>query len=333
MKKATLFLLLLFLCRTEMVQSQPKTLFAAVLETRDYVVGSANPPSGLFRYEGMNGWRHLGWSNIRLFGLAPSAGPLQSLYMAAGNGVLRSRDGGATWRVTTGWRVTEVLDVAVDPGAPAAVYAATARGIWRSSDGAETWAQAGRGLPMPAFTAAVAVDRHRTGRILAGTEEGLFVSNDHGSQWQRADPAGVPVRDIKQSVADPDLWLAGTEKAGLLASRDGGRTWARVGEAVIQGTVYAAALDPADARRMAAGGFQSGVFISIDGGATWHATGGAIDGISVHALAFDPVASGRLWAGTVGHGIFYTDDLGATWQAAGLEGASIMDLVFVEETP
>ena len=67
------------------------------------------------------------------FALAASAG---SVYAATDGGVMRSRDGGATWANTS---VTAAADnVAVDPSNPQIVYA-DANGIFVSTDGGTTW--------------------------------------------------------------------------------------------------------------------------------------------------------------------------------------------------
>jgi uncharacterized protein (TIGR03437 family) len=60
-----------------------------------------------------------------------------AVYVGTDNGVLFSRDGGATWTQTS---VTAATDnIAVDATNPRIVYAASARGIFRSTDGGTTW--------------------------------------------------------------------------------------------------------------------------------------------------------------------------------------------------
>ena len=304
------------------------TLHVAVLETQNYVVGAANAPSGLHRYEGESDWTHLGWRNVRNFGVA--ADPSGTIYLAAGNGVFRSHNAGASWRITTGWQITEVLDVAIDPNEPTSVYAATAHGVWRSPDEAATWTAITQGLPRPPFTQAIAVDRRQAGRVIVGSEAGLLVSEDRGQRWTRVGPADVPIRDVKQSTAAPDLWLAGTEDHGVLRSLDGGSTWQRVEG--LNGTFYAVAVDPTDPQRLAAAGFATGVYLSTDGGTQWRHTENP-DGHHVHSLLFDIHTPGRLWIGTVGAGVYATDDLGASWSHHGLHGAVVYDMTFVGGTP
>jgi photosystem II stability/assembly factor-like uncharacterized protein len=312
----------------------PSILYVAVLETRNYIVGAANAPSGLYARSEAGGWVHKGWHNVRCFGLAVDERDSNTVYLAGGNGVLRSRDGGATWRVTTDWRVAEVLDVALDPFETERVYAATAHGPWCSDDAGETW----RPLSPPGdrpnmtFMPVLVPDAERSGRLIAGTEDGLFESTDGGGAWRAVGPR-VPVRNLARSTTRPEVWLAGTDGHGVVRSADDGLTWTGAAEGV---TVYAVAIDSGEPALMAAAGYGAGLFVSEDGGATWAPR--TLDGLpqhdgmpvrAFHALAFDPDAAGRLWLGTVGAGVFVTDDLGATCNEAGLPDTTIYDFTFV----
>ncbi len=241
-------------------------------------------------------------------------------------------DEGASWRVTTGWQITEVLDVAVDPNAPGHVVLASAYGVWRSPDRGETWTQSNDGIePLP-FTQSIAVDRTHAGRVIVGSEHGLYLSTDGAQHWTPVGPRDVPIRSVRQSVAEPSRWLAGTQDHGVLRSTDGGATWQSASGALAEETIYAVAFDPTDPNRVAAMGFHTGCYVSTDGGRRWHRTEGLADA-SVHALAFDPVQPGRIWAGTIGDGVFSSDDGGRTWAHRGLAGATVYELAFIGGTP
>src|SRR5690606_10060682 len=165
-----------------LLKTMPSTLCAAVLETRNYIVGAANAASGFYQRDADGAWTHAGWQNARCSGLGLDPRDRNTVFLACGNGVFRSRDGGASWRVTTGWRVTEVLDVALDPFTAGSVYAATAYGPWHSADGGETWQplSAPGAHPNTTFSPVLIPDTGRPGWLLIGTEDGLFASVDGG---------------------------------------------------------------------------------------------------------------------------------------------------------
>ncbi|MEM1271715.1 MAG: hypothetical protein AAGI08_16830, partial [Bacteroidota bacterium] len=250
-------------------------MLCAVLESAGYVVGEANAPSGVFR--GAAGdWSHLGWTNVRAFDLAVSDA---GWFIGAGNGVLRSRDEGISWRVTTDWRITEVLSLHVEGST---VHAATAHGPWKSPDSGDTWRFIGDGLPPVSGSFCTWIGRGPDDQIWVGTEMGLFAKAGDG--WRPAGLAGRPVRKV--AVSGGEVWVA-TDGQGLWHSTDGGAEWSPIlpGE-----PLYAVA---ASGPRIATAGYRTPVFVSGDAGATWQHLD--VPATSVHALTWD---AGGLWMGT-----------------------------------
>jgi len=330
-RNVTLMGICLLLATTNITFAQSTTprLYVAVLENEGYVVGGQNAPSGIHRFERDTVWTHLGWRNTRNNGISGFYDTNTVIYLASGNGVLKSLDGGNNWRITTGWEITEIQDIAVDPQQPAHVYAASAYGVWRTVDRGETWQEINNGLS-PSFTQAVEVDNSQSGLVLVGAEGGLFRTTDRGQRWKKVGPSDIAVRDVQQSVTLSILWLAGTEDHGVLISTDRGERWQEVDGPLARETIYTVALDPTDVRRMAAAGYHTGVYISQDGGVTWIQKNEGLPVTSFHALVFDPVQAGRLWTGSIGEGVFFSNDHGDSWTYAGLAGATINDLVFLE---
>lgn len=305
----------------------PYRLFACGITSRGWVVGMKLPPSGLF-LSSPQGWRHLGYVHPAIDALDYDPRDPRVLYLAAGNGCIRSTDAGATWRITTSWDMTELKDVSVDRNRPDTVWVALPDGIGVTRDAGRSWTWRGPVTPRK-FTQTILVDRTQPGRVLAGGEAGLFLSGDDGATWRRV-LDGAQVSDIAQSPHNPAEWMAATQDAGLWTSRDQGERWTRV-PAFPPGVVYNIAYDASTPGRIAVAGWGFGVIVSVDGGRRWVSRAAGLPSPNVWRAAFDPAQPGRLLAGVHEEALFVSLDSGATWRSAGLPGSIVNDLVFVPE--
>lgn len=307
----------------------PAQFYAAVAMTKAQKNSSTPTDSGLYRREGDGRWVHFGPRILGIGSVAAQPGNPAVLLIASADGVVRSSDAGRTWRKTTGWEVVDVRTIAFDPLNPTQAYAATQWGPLRSEDAGATWAPAHAGLAK-LYAQTVVADRTQSGRVLIGTEDGIYLSTDAARSWTRiaSSPATTILR-LAQSGTDASLWLAGTQHRGAWLSKDGGLTWSQVDPASTGANLYAAALDPHDAKLMAVGGWNVGVRVSTDGGATWTDRAAGLPVKHVFVLAFDPDTPGRLWVSTFEDGTFFSDDHGQTWQDGGLYGAYGFDYVFI----
>jgi len=322
-------LLMLFLALPPVVHAQPR-LYAALVQSRGYVAGAKLAASGLYRYEGGQAWTHLGWNLPRVRAIAQDPANAATIFLASSNGAARTKDGGKTWRMTTDWRVTEVLDVCFDPNATGHVYLATAFGVWTSNDGGETWAETSSGLSKR-YTQSIVVDHTQAGRLFAGAEGGLYLSNDGARTWSRVGDEEADVLALEQSPSAPQLWLAGTQDRGVLLSHDDGNTWKRARGELAQASIYAVAVDSFNAQNLSAAGWNAGVWISVDGGETWQERSAGLPVRNLYETVFDAEHAGRLWIATFEEGVFYSEDLGQTWLEAGMKGAIVFDMVFIDE--
>jgi photosystem II stability/assembly factor-like uncharacterized protein len=307
----------------------PPRFFAAVAMTKAQKNSSTPADSGLYLRDAQGAWGHYGPRILGVAGLAVHPKDANVILIASADGVVRSADGGRTWRKTTGWEVADVRSVVFDRDHPAQAYAATAWGPLRSTDSGATWQLAQQGLAK-FYSQAVVADRAQSGRVLLGTEDGIYASADAAKSWSRvaSSPATTILR-LAQSGADPRLLLAGTQGRGAWLSHDGGRTWAAADAGLASANLYAVALSPQDATLMAVGGWGAGVRLSVDGGKTWTERTAGLPVRNVFVLAFDPGVPGRLWASTFEEGAFFSDDLGRTWHDGGLYGAYGFDFIFV----
>lgn len=310
---------------------EPLVLYAGMIQSTSYTVGSRLMESGLVRYEGDSTWTHIGWNTPRISAVAVDPTDPATIYLASGNGVLRTYDAGENWRITTDWRVTEVLDVALDPAQPSHVYLASGYGIWRSENQGDEWTRSTQGIPVgKTYTEALRVDQTTSGRLLAGTTDGVYLSTDGARTWIRATglPADTEVIDLKQSQTQPARWLAATFRRGVYQSDDGGRTWRAGPRALSAKTIHAVAISPHDADRMIAAGWDTGVYLSTNGGRSWKKRGDRLPTERFYEATFDANVPGRIWAATLEKGLYHSDDDGRTWTSAGLFGTMIFDLTF-----
>jgi photosystem II stability/assembly factor-like uncharacterized protein len=156
--------------------------------------------------------------------------PGPSLVLASGRGVLRSDDGGDTWKgpgagLPGGKAQALALSsfFAIDPTLFASVGAS---GIFFSADGGESWRA--KGLPGHTVNDLIWFGPY----VYAAAEEGLFRSEDAGATWKPLG-AGLAGRRVRQLLfpAAPDSGaeaLVATDD-GIFRSFDGGHQWARIG--------------------------------------------------------------------------------------------------------
>jgi photosystem II stability/assembly factor-like uncharacterized protein len=306
------------------------TLYTCMVTSKDYVVGAKLPPSGIFLKPPAGEWRHAGYNHPFINALDYDPADPGTLFVAAGNGLIRVRERGEQWKILTGSDVTELQDVAVDRHAPGTIYFSHTAGIRVSHDGGATWQEASAGLHRR-YTSAIRVDSRKSGVLVAGNEEGIFRSEDGGKSWRPAGAAGFQVLHIEQSPQDACYWMAATQGGGLFVSTDCGVTFESAGSLGAGRNVSDIAFDPASANRIAVAGWGIGVAISEDLGRTWQPRNAGLPANAVWSVAFDPAKPGRIYAGVHEEAIYVSQDYGKMWTRDGLEGSRVYRMRFVPE--
>ncbi len=216
-------------------------------------------------------------------------------------------DGGQNWTNIKEGIIddSDVFSIIVDPKQPKTVYASACSGIYKSDDAGEQFHKV-QGIPSTARrTRVLKQDVNEREVVFAGTTEGLFRTQNAGSDWSRMTDPNVIVNDVYVDPADSKHVLLATDRAGILASSDGGVSFepANKGFSSRQVTSYAA-----DAQRpgtMYVGVINDknfgGVFESETGGLSWFQRNTGLDGRDIFSLIQAP--DGALVAGTA-HGIF-----------------------------
>lgn len=310
--------------------SSERTLYVVTRSTKVFRLSKRDFPSvGLFatRDNGQS-WEHFGWHYTKCFSGATVVNNGQRVYyLACGNGVQKSADGGQSWTLTTGWNITECLKVIVDPRDSDILYTASAYGIFKSSDGGKTWEEKNRGLAST-FTSALIIDADDHKTLFCATEAGVCRSKDGGEHWEPIGLLGLGVRTIVQHPTNHQLLAVGTEEDGVWISTDRGVNWQPANNGLTHKTVYAVAFTPKNDQIIYAGTFQGGVFKSQDGGASWKSVNAGLRVLDIHAVLVDPDDANIVYLGTLNDGVWYSSDSGSRWRFIGLETSQVWDMFF-----
>jgi photosystem II stability/assembly factor-like uncharacterized protein len=305
-------------------------LFGAVNIT-GRVVGSRDvAKNGVYVRSAEGGFAHRGINYPAMLTGSFDPRDARVFHVAALCGVLTTTDGGHSWRIGTGWDMTEPKSVMVDPNAPDTVYAALPDGLGVSTDRGHSWQRREQGLPARGkYTQVVTVDRTATGRVFAGCETGIYLTEDAAKNWRQVLVTVDTVTDIRQSPHDARHWIATTQSAGAQVSQDHGLTWAGISGLPADQALYNVAFDATAPGRIAVASWRLGLLASEDGGATWTARNAGLPANHrVWRTAVDP-DTGRLYAAVDGEALFASDDFGRTWRRAGMEASRIQGFVFV----
>lgn len=225
----------------------------------------------------------------------------------------KTTDGGQSWKnIKEGLIVdSDVFSIILDPEQTRTVYLSACSGIYKSEDAGVLFHKI-HGIPDEARrTRVLRQDPENRDVVYAGTTEGLYKTLDAGRHFERMTDTSVIVNDVFVDPRDSKHVLLATDRGGVLASRDGGATFAASNAGISERKVEALLVDQTHAERMYAGVVNDknygGVFISDDAGKTWRQTGNGLDGRDVYALA--QTADGAVVAGT-NAGIFLLDQPG-----------------------
>ncbi len=230
----------------------------------------------------------------------------------------KTTDSGAHWSNIKQGLIddSDVFSIIIDPHTPSVVYASACSGIYKSDTGGGVFHKV-QGIPSTARRTRVLMQDPTNGSIVyAGTTEGLYKTASSGTDWTRLTGPDVIINDVFVDPSNDQHLLLATDRSGVLASQDGGKTFSNANSGFSQRLVQTLLLDRKQPGTLYAGVLNDkiygGVFVSKDDGASWQQQAEGLNGRDVFVLAQAP--DGGIYAGT-NDGIAKLAD--GKWQATG----------------
>ncbi len=234
---------------------------------------------------------------------ALAAGPRRGLLVAGSQfGLYHSANGGADW--TPVYTQCAVQALLFDPVQPLRIYAGctkdqlnppSQRAVVVSQDGGLTWTRLAGPFSATGVFSLAAVPRTR--QLLAGTDQGIYLSRDAGAHW-------APLASFGAAAQPQPAGAAVAVGALAVTAGPAGRS----------PVIYAGTGLARDESAFLPG---NGVWRSPDLGASWSAASAGLAATTVQALAVDfangSAANVNLYAGTT-LGLYRSRSAGATWQ-------------------
>lgn len=270
-------------------------------------------------------------------------------------GLFRSTNGGRAWREVD-WPFSDMaisaLTAVPEQMGDGLFYAGSEEGyIYVSPDGGRGWNRLVAPSAASPVNALYAVPGTNGQVILAGTTDGIFLSEDGGSQWRlvcaelgavlslagaqqmvvagsydsgvwqsedggctwQSVSQGLAARGLARIVTGEDDFFALGPNEGLWRSRDQGRSWSKLESLALHLPLSTFAVTGSGSEEvLLVSSVMSGLLRSTDGGASWQVVQ---EGSDVLALLVAPAGAGdrRAWAATATGEVLFSPDLGATW--------------------
>lgn len=228
---------------------------------------------------------------------------------AYGANLLRSDDGGVSWRNLTAYRNASIIgsgmrDAAVSPAGGEEVVVANDVGLWRSADGGVSWAGMNESLPNLPVTRFSGLPQSTRGVRIVTDGYGIVEwAPGEKRAWRPAGPdTGEPERraasaaigsEVATTAGAGDYRYAGGADGRIWVSLDAGRTWSSpaAGDRGAVRAIWVDQEEPRIAMAALAGPAGPRVLRTVNGGQFWDdLTADLPDGAAAHGVTGDRAA-------------------------------------------
>ena len=231
----------------------------------------------------------------------------------------KTSDRGISWHKIDKGMIddSDVFSIIVDASNSSVVFASACSGIYKSESAGDLFHKV-QGIPFSARrTRILKQDPASPNVVYAGTTEGLWRTRDSGKTWKQLTDADVVVNDIWVDPQNSSRLLLATDRAGILASTDGGTSFISANHGYVHRHITSILPDRSNA---------DAIYVGIDGDRKW---GGVYrlqvaskswnqrsDGLGGRdVLTMKQASDGTLLAGTT-QGLFLLERGSTSWRTA-----------------
>jgi photosystem II stability/assembly factor-like uncharacterized protein len=230
----------------------------------------------------------------------------------------KTTDGGKNWFPIVKGMIddSDVMSIIVDPLNTTNVHATACSGIYHSMNGGTQWVKY-QGIPSVfRRTQLIRMDPSNENILYAGTTSGLWKTvND--KDFKRMTPVNWIINALIIDPKNPQKLIIGTEREGVMVSRDGGETFASANNGFQHQHISDVAMDREHPERaMVELTFDTDAFLATkDGGASWSTLGPGLRRTETRHIYASP---NGWWASLTTGGWMKYEESGHKWVRAGL---------------
>jgi photosystem II stability/assembly factor-like uncharacterized protein len=210
--------------------------------------------------------------------ISPTYDQDEILFIAISDYVLRSTDGGHSWKALVNGldNKHDLSSIAISPSFhtdKTLFLSSLGDGIYKSQDGGDSWTTLGKGLSDLKISLLSISPNYRSDRtvLAAGTDGGLFRSEDGGDGWHRVIDDGTKITALAFSPDLSGALVVSGDDRGRLYFSDNGEVWQPAGQIPQAGAITVIAISPnfSSDGTFFIGTERGGVFRTVDGGASF----------------------------------------------------------------